>query len=254
LGILAKLYTYVNDAVFEDFAGEAITACRRSLNIAATQISARPSSTTTDGQLFIIKHLLLLKETVRTIDTIQVDRAVDFTSSFDALSTLLRNTATIFNPTALAQLASKGLPNFAETMKDAKQDLDSELKLTCELLIAETSGRICSDLNNFLNRCGKFLANPVAKDLPSQEWADNDTVAEMGQRFHENAKTVLDQVFAKMKIYLDDERAIDVLLPPIQDLVVDAYSGFYNLVLSEYDLDVSSKVPLPSHLKIRLNV
>ena len=36
------------------------------------------------------------------------------------LSNILRNTSAIFNPAALFELASKGIPNFAETMFDAK--------------------------------------------------------------------------------------------------------------------------------------
>ena len=33
---------------------------------------------------------------------------------------LLKNTSVIFNPNALFELASRGMPSFAETMTDAK--------------------------------------------------------------------------------------------------------------------------------------
>lgn len=67
-------------AIFEDFAGEAVHLCRQSLTTAAEKISLRPTASKLDGQLFVIRHLLILKEMVRSIDLVQVERAVDFSS------------------------------------------------------------------------------------------------------------------------------------------------------------------------------
>lgn len=45
-----------------------------------------------DGQLFLIRHLLFLKEMVRSVDLVQIERAADFSSvtgtSFCIFSTL----------------------------------------------------------------------------------------------------------------------------------------------------------------------
>lgn len=68
----------------------------------------------------MIRHLLLLKEMVRSVDLVQVERGPDFSSLTEALSLLLRNTSSLFNPRTLVDLASKGMPSFAETMTDAK--------------------------------------------------------------------------------------------------------------------------------------
>ena len=98
--VLSKLNTYVNvrpfplrlmhsilspqempkSAIFEDFAGEAVTLCRQSLSAAAGQVSTRPDNAKIDGQLFLIRHLLLLKEMVRSVDLVQIERAADFSS------------------------------------------------------------------------------------------------------------------------------------------------------------------------------
>lgn len=185
--VLSKLNTYVNvrppsqgflmpssnadstrllpqTAIFEDFAGEAVTLCRKSLSTAAVQLAARPTSTKMDGQLFLIRHLLLLKEMVRSVDLVQIERAADFSSvtgafrglvlptvpslflemrpliapiTTDALVNLLRNTSVIFNPNALFELASKGIPSFAETMTDAK-------------LVRPTTSSVCCKRADFL--------------------------------------------------------------------------------------------------------
>lgn len=104
--VLSKLNTYVNvrsllplpaapnadlvaipqNAIFEDFAGEAVTLCRQSLSIAAVQVAARSPEAKTDGQLFLIRHLLLLKEMIRSVDLVQIERAADFSSVTGKLS------------------------------------------------------------------------------------------------------------------------------------------------------------------------
>lgn len=70
----------MQNAIFEDFAGEAVTLCRQSLSTAATQVAARTPQSKTDGQLFLIRHLLLLKEMIRSVDLVQIERAADFSS------------------------------------------------------------------------------------------------------------------------------------------------------------------------------
>lgn len=106
--VLSKLNTYVNvssfssseptqplthfnahpqNAIFEDFAGEAVTLCRKSLSNASTQLSTVPSNTKIDGHLFLIRHLLLLKEMIRSVDLVQIERAADFSSVTGSLDT-----------------------------------------------------------------------------------------------------------------------------------------------------------------------
>ena len=68
------------NAIFEDFAGEAVTLCRQSLTSAAEKIAARPTANRLDGQLFSIRHMLILKEMVRSVDLVQIERAADFSS------------------------------------------------------------------------------------------------------------------------------------------------------------------------------
>ena len=74
---------------------------------------------------------------VASIDLVQIDRAADFsvmTGKFqlfdhfvisqiltiDALSNLLWNTSALLHPSSLFEMASRSIPNFAETMTDAK--------------------------------------------------------------------------------------------------------------------------------------
>lgn len=92
---LTLAHFFAQDAIFQDFAAEAVTLCRQSLVTASLLIAARaspPSSSSdgankaeagdrrADGFLFLIRHLLLLKEMVRSVDLRHVERAADWSS------------------------------------------------------------------------------------------------------------------------------------------------------------------------------
>ncbi|KDE07396.1 hypothetical protein MVLG_02263 [Microbotryum lychnidis-dioicae p1A1 Lamole] len=284
--VLSKLNTYVNNAIFEDFAGEAVTLCRQSLSTAAAQIRSRPlpiksavpseEPTTTstnlndedprqlDGQLFLIRHLLLLKEMIRSVDMVQIERAADFSTVTDALINLLRNTSVIFNRNALFELASRGIPSFTETMRDAKTDLDSALKSACEELIAETARTIGRDIQGFLDECGTYLSAGTAgtaiagagagqgKDLSSQAWASAERVMALHDAFVGGVQGKVVRVAMRLKVYLNDPKTSAVLLPPLLDEILDTYSTFYNLIRSEYGFVTTSAMTTPGVVKDKL--
>ncbi|GAA5865630.1 hypothetical protein JCM3774_002078 [Rhodotorula dairenensis] len=268
--VLSRLDAYVNDAIFQDFAGEAVTLCRQSLASASLAIAARPPSDQfsptvaerkADGYLFLIRHLLLLKEMVRTVDLVQVDRGPDFSSLTEALGALLRRgtSSLLFNPRTLVDLASKGMPSFAETMTDAKTDLDAALKVSCEELIAHLSLTLTSPLRTFLDRCTAFLSSPsvtagtqsgaqAGSDLVAQEWASPDEVLKLHAAFQETVRTGTEPVVRRMRVYLVDDKTVGVLVPPLWEDVVDTYSTFYNLIRSEYGFDTSSTLVAPREI------
>ncbi|GAA6058792.1 hypothetical protein JCM10212_001908 [Sporobolomyces blumeae] len=280
--VLARLNTFVNNAIFEDFAGEAVTLCQQSLLSAATQISSRsaprslsdskknapglltttgPSDDTAeiDGQLFLVRHLLLLKETVRSVDLVHIERAADFSTVTDMLSQILRNTSAIFNPAALFELASKGIPNFAETMFDAKTDLDAALKRACQDLITTSALRLTVTLQTFLDRCTAFLSSSSSasasrtpqpnRDLPSQDWATPERVLEIHDEFQRAVEQDVRDVSAKMRLYLEEEKTVAVLLPPLLEEIVETYTTFFNLTRSEYGFATSSSLLPPADVK-----
>ncbi|KAK4049565.1 Golgi transport complex subunit 3 [Microbotryomycetes sp. JL201] len=247
--VLSKLNTYVNSAIFEDFAGEAVTLCRRSLSTASAQVGIRSPDAKIDGQLFLIRHLLLLKEMVRSVDLTHIERAADFSTVTDALVNLLRNTSAIFKPSALFELAAKGMPNFAETMTDAKMDLDGALKRSCEELIADTSSQIAQDVKQFLDKCSTFLSSPNGQELSAQPWATPDKVLELYERFQDIFKKQVRETVDKLWLYLNDEKTVGVLLPPLLEEIVETYSTFFNLIRSEYSFDTSTSLAQPSSIK-----
>jgi len=201
-----------------------------------------------------------LKETVRSVDLVHIERAADFSSvtgknslslfyslsvtheylqkttdfsfSFflfsryiEMLNNILRNTSAIFTkPTTLFQYARGGIPNFNETMFDSKTELDQCLKQTCQNLIESTSLELTETITNFLDRCTKFLSTPstqttttttVKGDLSSQEWSTPEQVLKLHQDFQDCLIQDVKRVGDKMRLYLEEEKTVKVLLPPL---------------------------------------
>ncbi|BGP34343.1 Golgi transport complex subunit 3 [Rhodotorula toruloides] len=266
--VLERLNAYVNDAIFQDFAAEAVTLCLRSLISASLLISSRPAASDTktedtedrrtDGYLFLIRHLLLLKEMVRSVDLRHVERAADWSSVTEALSTLLRNTSTLFNPRALVDLASKGMPNFAETMTDAKSDLDLALKKACEELIAHLALTLTSEIRAFLDRCTAFLSQPSpssstnSRDLPAQPFSTPTEVLRLHESFASQIHQRAESVVGRIRTWLEEDKTVSVLVGPLWDEVGESYTTFHNLVRSEYGFETSSSLTSPDEILARV--
>ena len=91
LWVLSCLYTYVdvslinyyhnsaNDqtAVFDDLAQEALTTCRRSLTHGSELLGTKKDKAI-DGRLFLVRHLLILKEMTAGLQLGRRDRTKDW--------------------------------------------------------------------------------------------------------------------------------------------------------------------------------
>jgi hypothetical protein len=66
---IAMIYVYCQPAIFEDIAQEAVSLCRQSLVSSSTIIGQRNApASTLDGELFLVRHLLILKEVTNNLD------------------------------------------------------------------------------------------------------------------------------------------------------------------------------------------
>ncbi|KAI8068296.1 Sec34-like family-domain-containing protein [Gongronella butleri] len=85
LWLLTKLYRCVQPAVFDDLAQEAITVCITSLRTVSD--SLRTNKSRLDGQLFLMKQLLILKEqlTLFEVTLVRDEKTLDFSSMTDSI-------------------------------------------------------------------------------------------------------------------------------------------------------------------------
>jgi hypothetical protein len=155
LVVLSKIYRAVDVGVFEDLAGEAVGLCTDCLKAASSQVTAFPgnSGDPADGDLFLVKHLLVLREQLTPFDInfSQLRRKLDFSSTRTALAAFWRGTpgSSIFSLSrnnALLELARVGLPSVDEHLVDAKHDLEDALKRACTRFIAQTTADLVEPL------------------------------------------------------------------------------------------------------------
>lgn len=108
----AQVFFFPQPAIFEDIAQEAVNLCRQSLvsaselikGIKVAPLSAPGASTNSgskklDGGLFLVRHLLILKEMTQNLDFVNRDstnRAVDL-SAVTGKPTLFIATVSLLN-------------------------------------------------------------------------------------------------------------------------------------------------------------
>ncbi|KAG8864493.1 Golgi transport complex subunit 3 [Tulasnella sp. 330] len=215
--VLSQLHEYVKPAIFEDIAYEAISLCKDSLISASDTLSSKPSNdnaTNLDGKLFLIRHLLILKELTTTLGLeVQRDRGVDFSGVTDTLGSL------IFNPLG-GGLSGLRLPKVVENIADARLELDIALKTVCEDSISQCVAASTSPLS--------AIANGASSKSPSKP------PFQVVQEFKSTAEREIQIWISKLKLYLnDDDKTVGIMLPPMEAKVVEAYERFLNAVTGQ---------------------
>jgi hypothetical protein len=147
-------------------AREAVGLCTDALKAAAQQVTAQGRGDPSDGNLFLVKHLLILREQLTPFDInfSQLRRKLDFSTTRQALAKFWRGApgASIFSLSrnnALLELARVGLPSVDEHMVDAKHDLEDALKRACTRFIAHTTTELVEPLTALLAKSQAFTGD-----------------------------------------------------------------------------------------------
>ncbi|KIP09466.1 hypothetical protein PHLGIDRAFT_67633 [Phlebiopsis gigantea 11061_1 CR5-6] len=236
--VLSQLHEFVKPAIFDDIAQEAVNLCRQSLVNAADALKSRnPPSSVLDGQLFLVRHILILKEITQNLDFVSRDpeRIVDFA---DTLASMLGKTTSLL-PNAL--FATLGMPR-EESLTDVKHGIDHELKRACEDVITACADAVCTPLRVWLERVAQHHALPQGPPLMSQPWAADAAVTALVAGFREACLRDLRAAVTRLRLYLEEDRTVAVLVKHVQERIVDEYAEFRRVVWSEYQGPVRSEV------------
>ncbi|KAF8139471.1 Sec34-domain-containing protein [Mycena galopus ATCC 62051] len=226
-------------AIFEDIAQEAVTLSRQSLILASDMIKQRvgSSSSPLDGQLFLVRHLLILKEITHNLDLAQRD-GEDFQYGVtDTLATMLNRTTSLL-PGAL--FASLGMPRSEEGIRDAKHGIDHDLKRVCEEVISSCATPICTPLRQWIDQIDAHNTRRAREQdaeiapLTAQPAFQQPAAEELERAFRAACERDLRGQSARLKLYLEDDRTVGVLLQHIQDRIVDEYALFRDVVWNMY--------------------
>ncbi|XP_068659617.1 conserved oligomeric Golgi complex subunit 3 isoform X1 [Aristolochia californica] len=248
LSCLSKLYRCLEPSVFTGLAQEAVEVCSVSIQKASKIIAKRSSPM--DGQLFLIKHLLVLREQIAPFDIefSVTHKELDFSHLLEHLRRILRGQA-LFDwsrPTSLARNLS---PRVLENQIDAKKELEKSLKVTCEEFIMSVTKLVVDPMLSFVTKVSavrgrlstgsqdqKVVSIPT-KPLRDHAFATPEKVAELVQKVTATIQQELPNVMAKMKLYLQNQSTRTILFKPIKTNIVEAHMQILSLLKSEYSAE-----------------
>jgi hypothetical protein len=213
--VLRSLVYKLQSTVFDDLAHEIVHQTTVSLHHASSLISSKAS--TVDGQLFLIKHLLILKQQIVAFDIEYVtpEISLDFSGVTNTFWEL-RERGGLFDPRNLWRFVGGGLlPKVVENMLDAKVELD---------------GRLRTVINEFTTNFAKRMTSSIQTSAASKRGFNG--VEAVGKVVDVIGKDV-PLLRRKLDEYLDDLRTKETLVGAVLDQVIHNYESFYDLYAAE---------------------
>ncbi|CAE7736823.1 COG3 [Symbiodinium sp. CCMP2456] len=204
----AKIYRVLEMSTFQGLAQEAVDLCMRSLKEASEYLSRRslpscdaslqafqPLVQMMDSQLFLVKHLLLLREQVAAFECELVvsEKYFNFANVWEALNLKL--------PDGILGILK---PTVYHAEVDSKKDIESELKAACEALITNVTAHITQPLAAVNTKIGHFLASPGVdrSSLKDQGFMQPDELRDVIGAFMANVKAKVPFTAAHIRLYL----------------------------------------------------
>uniref|UniRef100_A0A8D3C4L0 Conserved oligomeric Golgi complex subunit 3 n=1 Tax=Scophthalmus maximus TaxID=52904 RepID=A0A8D3C4L0_SCOMX len=258
---LSKLYRCMDRAVFQGLSQEALSACIQSL-LKASDIILK-NKTQIDGQLFLIKHLLIIREQIAPFHT-------DF--AIKEISLDLKKTRDaafkIFNPkavpkffrlnshNAILEFLLEGTPEIKEHYIDSKKDVDRHLKFSCEQFIQQQTQIFVGNLEEFLNKVVALKTMAIqggpTYSLSQQPWAQPAKINDIVMATYRVMKSKLPSTLQSMSLYLANRDTEFILFKPVRNNIQQVFQRLLALLQEEYNGEDLQIIACPSMEQINL--
>lgn len=234
---LSRLYRCVDRPIFQGLSQEALTMCIQSVASAAQTITNKKSPI--DGELFQIKHLLILREQITPfqVDFTIKEMSLDFSKVKTAAFGLLHKRKRLFSlgtNNALLEFLLEGTPTVREQLVDSRKEVDKQLKASCEAFIQHTTKTLAGPLLTFLDRGQVFVSmqTEVAGNvtLAQQPFARADVIGKIVQEAQRLIKNQLPTIQRSMQLYLANRETEFILFRPIKNNVVASFVQLQQLL------------------------
>lgn len=233
---LSRLYRCVDRPIFQGLSQEALKLCIQSVSQAAVKISA--AKTPIDGELFEIKHLLILREQIAPfrVDFTVKETSLDFSKVKTAAFGLLQKRKQLFSMgsnNALLEFLLEGTPQIKEHLLDSRKEVDRQLKTVCEQYIKDAVHMLVGPLVTFLERAQTLLAQDTSKSpsttaqesstaskvnfvLRQSSWASPQQISSIIQETQRLIKAKLAVLQRSMQLYLSNRDTEFIIFRPIR--------------------------------------
>ncbi|KAL7472676.1 hypothetical protein ACHAXS_013046 [Conticribra weissflogii] len=220
LRILSKIFRVVEPRVFEDIALQSVQSCTKSLKEGSVYILRASGQIHAD--LFLVKHLLILREQLSPFD-IQlrsVERQLDFSEAGKAVSRFLANRNrrlfSMSTENALVTLLREGV-SVQESSVDSKRDLEDCLRSACNDFIEHTSSSLLGPIAIFVDQCKNAVGSGSGSTdvLIKAPFMNAVLVKGVFTKAFENLDGELENVSKQMNLYLENGATQSILMKPV---------------------------------------
>ncbi|XP_061397618.1 conserved oligomeric Golgi complex subunit 3 [Musca vetustissima] len=242
---LSRLYRCVDRPIFQGLSQEALKLCIQSVSSAATKIAQ--AKTPIDGELFEIKHLLILREQIAPfrVDFTAKETSLDFSKVKTAAFGLLQKRKQLFSMgsnNALLEFLLEGTPQIKEHLLDSRKEVDRQLKLSCEQFIKDAVHTLAAPLMLFLDKAQAVVNSDAkiastSKDQPQphpavtkvnytlrqSSWASPQQISSVIQETQRLIKTKLPALQRSMQLYLSNRDTEFIIFRPIRNNVIQSF-------------------------------
>ncbi|KAB1267830.1 Conserved oligomeric Golgi complex subunit 3 [Camelus dromedarius] len=213
-----------------------------------------------DGQLFLIKHLLILREQIApfhtefTIKEISLDLKKTRDAAFKILNPMtVPRFFRLNSNNALIEFLLEGTPEIREHYLDSKKDVDRHLKSACEQFIQQQTTLFIEQLEEFMTKVSalKTMASQGGPKytLSQQPWAQPDSKAKVGDLVASAYKTIkakLPLTLRSMSLYLSNKDTEFILFKPVRNNIQQIFQKFHVLLKEEFSPEDIQIIACPS--------
>uniref|UniRef100_A0A336LNT1 Conserved oligomeric Golgi complex subunit 3 n=1 Tax=Culicoides sonorensis TaxID=179676 RepID=A0A336LNT1_CULSO len=245
---LSRLYRCIDRPVFQGLSQEALSHCIHSVSAAAQQISTK--QTPIDGELFEIKHLLILREQIAPfrVDFTVKETSLDFSKVKTAAFELIQKRGRLFSmgsSNSLLEFLLEGTPQVKEQMVDSRKDVDRQLKFVCEQFIKNVTKMFVGSVIQFIDNAHQLLKSSNSGTSPQGQqpskvnyvlrqtpWAAPQQISSIIQESQRNIKSKLVGVQRSMQLYLANKDTEFILFRPIRNNIINAFVRLEQLLVT----------------------
>lgn len=258
---LSKLYRCIDRAVFQGLSQEALSACIQSLLKASEVILKNKSQI--DGQLFLIKHLLILREQIAPFhaDFAIKEISLDLKKTRDAAFKILHpKTVPKFfrlnSHNAILEFLLEGTPEIKEHYIDSKKDVDRHLKSSCEHFIQQQTRMFVGSLEEFLTKVAALKTMAIqggpTYNLSQQPWAQPAKINDLVMSMYRVMKNKVPRTLQSMSLYLANKDTEFILFKPVRNNIQQVFQKLHTVLQEEYSGEDLQIIACPSMEQINL--
>ncbi|VDM06886.1 unnamed protein product [Wuchereria bancrofti] len=273
---LSKLFKCLEPLVFQSIAHELLTACCQSLEDAAEQIRNSAAEKISlprrflDAELFIVKHLLILREQTSPYRVIvppgstlsdnipQRDYVFDFSKYRTSASQLFHDRHRWFELTsnnAFLEFLLQVPLAVTEAAGDSRRIIDIRLKTHCHNLINTTSDMIIFEFADYIAKAEETAAT-ADFDLAKNDFLKASSMQNFAGQAYKKVTHLWPEIKECFDLYIGFRETENILLQPIKKRIIDVFTRAGIFVDKFYDDEQKQIASLPTqeHMWLVMNV